>query len=70
MALKDWKRRRDLEDDVQVVVFTKKNMGIFIDKNKSNYGLDIFKGDVVVIEKEFKTKKQALKFARAYMRKH
>jgi fructose-specific component phosphotransferase system IIB-like protein len=77
MALKDWKKVKDAKKEI---LFTKDKINIAIvfgtffknDKKSKPWSIFIYdknKGDEIK-GGWFKTKSQALKFAKAYMRKH
>lgn len=78
MALKDWKKRInpnyyfvfDNKNSDQSITLDNTQHGMFKAINK--YYLEIFNTRPYkkVLSKLFKTKSQALRFARAYMRKH
>lgn len=73
MALKDWKKKllRDYDSkDKYWIKFVNKDKrrSININRIKDKYFLEFNWG--VHIHKSFKTKQQALKFAKDYMRKH
>ena len=60
MATKDWKKgRKNLWEN-----------GLHTVEILNDIHIEIFNGETLVISKSFKTKTQALKYARAYMRKH
>lgn len=74
MALKDWVRRKNNKN----LIWFQNNKGMFpvvieifydpeFDSIKKPWGLEI---DEKGIDKSFKTKSQALKFAKSYMRTH
>jgi len=69
MALKDWKKAKGNvwinEKNNSIIDFGK---GIF--QYKEKYILNIFKDNKRIVNKSFKTRLQALKYAKAYMKKH
>tara|TARA_Y100000310_G_scaffold339160_1_gene430997 strand:- start:4847 stop:5080 length:234 start_codon:yes stop_codon:yes gene_type:complete len=77
MAIKDWKligrklgRMRNIIEWINIknhnfITYVSSTNTLFIRKGKAE--LD---NDVIIKQKKFKTKTQALKFAKAYMRKH
>jgi len=73
MATKDWKKYRNLwehkKTHKQLVI---RNLSLNIPKIKyTRYDILIWhRGRVVYESPDFKTKQQALAYARAYMRKH
>jgi len=78
MALKDWKRKKYSEE--HILYEEKENPTDAVKWNKTlvvrHFGhiwtVDIgyVKSDHYIIQKHFKTKSQALKFAKDYMRRH
>ena len=70
MALKDWKRAG--KDSWQSINQHKANQSIDIDNDNSiTIATHLYNGDSrITIEKSFKTKSQALRFAKSYMRTH
>ena len=73
MALTDWKKTNDYTDDNWYNI--KKNKYLVIPKiyghNPGYRVVTVMRGKTRVgIQKVFKTKSQALAYARAYMRKH
>ena len=74
MALKDWKKTRDPN---HLDVFVKKDKHITIDEMDyygapNKYIVEVFFVNPYkkITNRLFKTKKQALRYARAYMKKH
>ena len=69
MALKDWEKAKGNvwinEKNNSIIDFGK---GIF--QYKEKYILNIFKDNKRIVNKSFKTRLQALKYAKAYMKKH
>jgi len=69
--IKNWKRRKDLEDSKnQLIVFTKGKTGIFLDKDKSKFKLEVMDDETVIYERWFKFKTIAFKEMKKYMKKH
>lgn len=75
MAIKDWKRDKKEENPNQIIYGKGKkdeddlySKSITIFKIDNQYEVLFWKGDTLGKEKYFKTKQQALKYARAYMR--
>jgi len=68
MATKDWKKTLNGKERV---VFVKNENEIEVFAKWDIYVVRVSKNDhTILIPKEFKTKSQALKFAKAYMKKH
>jgi len=65
MALKDW---RKVQETRTLIVFVKKDKDIFIKKIKIGWKVIISANKL--IKKSFKTKAQALRFAKSYMKKN
>lgn len=79
MVLKDWKQGDFINHDAQFVKANKlfisiDNNSSFLVKSTDTFYLEIFNGGSIeykkILSKYFKTKSQALKFARAYMKTH
>ena len=73
MAIKDWKLLFD--DSESGIGYRKKdktlnvfNSYFYTDKNL--WEMSVTKNSRKIVKKHFKTKSQALKYAKAYMRKH
>ena len=72
MALKDWKKT-DLKNRILFENKKDKEKVIQVNTYEFNPQFEVLVGrrwHQAIIRKEFKTKQQALKFAKAYMRKH
>jgi hypothetical protein len=71
MALKDWKKTRYVHDKNDTWIdYTNKNTGSKVHifrYAKNNWSINV---NSSILEREVKTKSQALKFAKSYMRKH
>ena len=67
MTLKDWKKMK--KSGLPIWKYKKRDDELFLTKIKSNYIVGII-GKNIDIDKSFKTKSAALKYAKSYMRKH
>lgn len=72
MTLKDWKKN---DDDEIGFDYSSNKRGLQISYRNRSKILQVsyragYKYDEIVISKKFKTKTQALKFAKAYMKNH
>jgi len=84
MALKDWKKERTInKKDLSLVHWSKTNgkrVDLFVSKQDyapevwgkkpSEWTVELDKGNYPITLRRFKTKSEALKYARNYMRKH
>ncbi len=70
MALKDWKKVSKDERGTQVFHKGNKRVSVYRITNLSIYGVLTYSVGETGSNKSFKTKAQALKFARSYMRTH
>ena len=68
MALKDWKKKVDERNEVEFV--NKKGKKVIIEKERDQFGRGWIWTININPTRDFDTKKQVLKFARQYMRKH
>lgn len=73
MAIKDWKKvgSNSYKKELKLLIITKYELG----KKRNLYAVSVFSdygwtSQHKVVSKDFKTKTQALKFAKSYMRKH
>lgn len=78
MALKDWKKIIDRKDKIEFMNNENKRYFIqiyhipenwFGNKNKEHYSVRMYYG-IDITYKDFQNKQQALKYVKAYMRKH
>lgn len=69
MALKDWKKNVRLSDR-KMTVYEKGKINIAIIKLFKKYSVVSSKGPRSRFIRHFKSKSQALKFAKSYMRRH
>lgn len=72
MALKDWKKTNDDEIGFD---YSNSSRGLQISYRNRSKVLQVshragYKYDEIVISKKFKTKSQAFKYAKAYMKNH
>jgi len=69
MSLKDWKLKKSSGLPVWKNIDKARDEEVFLTKIKSLYIVGII-GKNIDIDKSFKTKSQAFKYAKAYMKKH
>ena len=69
MAIKDWRKTKS---DKERIVYTTKGNSLIIEKEYHYWSVKLFRGNLYGLKniKIFKTKPQAMKFAKAYMRKN
>ncbi len=70
MALKDWKKVDNKKGSSDIYTWTVGNKNIVITEIQKEYDVGLISSNSYKFLKSFKTKSQALKFAKAYMRKH
>ena len=70
MTTKDWKQDSKSDIHIQWEKGNYPKTFIHIYKKDINWNIAVNKSGKTVLEKSFKTKHQALKYAKAYIRKH